>query len=72
MTEIDVWLGKDAGLLALVMNSEDWVAEVAYMLVELMKAEVGMDKLSTLLEGGRVDEIGWLFAGELKTAGLLK
>ena len=37
-----------------------------------MKADVGMGVVGWLLEGGRLDDIGWLFEGVTKTAGLFK
>ena len=37
-----------------------------------MKADVGVGAVGWLLEGGRLDNIGWLFEGVTKTAGLLK
>ena len=37
-----------------------------------MKADVGMGAVGWLLDGGRLDDIGWLFGGVTKTAGLLK
>ena len=37
-----------------------------------MKADVGVGAVVWLLEGGRLDDIGCLFEGVTKTAGLLK
>ena len=37
-----------------------------------MKAEVGMGAVGWLREGGRLDNIGWLFEEVTKTAALLK